>query len=180
VLAKRLVLMICSTFLIGSSVALPADKLKVGDKAPDFTLPYATKDTIIEALKLSDIVGKDNVVLAFYPADWSGGCTKEMCTMRDNFAALSQLDATIYGLSGDYVYSHREWAKFHNLQFGLLSDHDHAVAKAYDSFNPSSGHDFRTIYVVDKRGRIAYLDLKYSAGSAESFDKLKAALAKLR
>ena len=166
--------------LSGSTEVLAADRLAVGDKAPDFTLPLATKDTIVQALKLSDVIGKDNIILAFYPADWSGGCTKEMCTMRDNFGELSQLGATVYGISGDYVFSHREWAKYHNLQFALLSDHNHDVARLYSSYNTSTGFNLRTIYVIDKVGRIAYIDPAYIAGSADSFDKLKGALAKLK
>lgn len=170
----------CMLMTMGGTEALSLDKLAVGDKAPDFTLPLATKDTLIQALKLSDVLGKDNIILAFYPADWSGGCTKEMCTMRDNFGTLSQLGATVYGISGDYVYSHREWAKYHNLQFALLSDHNHDVARMYSSYNPDTGFNLRTIYVIDKSGTIAYIDLGYKAGSVESFDKLKDALGKLK
>ncbi len=171
---------VCLPIIVGAMQALALDKLNVGDKAPDFTLPLATKDTLIRALRLADVVGKNNIILAFYPADWSGGCTKEMCTMRDNFGTLSDLGATVYGISGDYVYSHREWAKYHNLQFALLSDHNHEVARSYSSYNPDTGFNLRTIYVIDKKGNIAYMDLAYQAGSVESFDKLKSALAKLK
>ena len=157
-----------------------ADKLNVGDKAPDFSLPLATKDSITEAMKLSDVIGKNNIILAFYPADWSGGCTVEMCTLRDNFAVLGELGATVFGISGDYVYSHKEWAKHHDLQFGLLSDHDHAVAKKYLSYNDQSGMNQRTVYVIDRKGNIAYIDPAYKAREAASFDNLKAALAKLK
>lgn len=156
------------------------DKLNVGDKAPDFSLPCATKDSITEALKLSDTIGKNNIILAFYPADWSGGCTVEMCTMRDNFGVLSDLGATVFGISGDYVYSHREWAKHHDLQFGLLSDHDHDVARKYSSYNDQTGMNLRTVYVIDKKGNIAYVDLAYKAREPASFENLKAALAKLK
>ena len=79
---------------------------KVGDTAPDFRLPYATQEAIHlkpeEQMALSSLRGK-NVILAFYPADWSGGCTKEVCTLRDTFAELSKLNATVLGVSGDYV-----------------------------------------------------------------------------
>ena len=157
------------------------DNLKVGDPAPDFTLPSATKDSVNSAdLKLSQVIGRNNIVLAFYPADWSGGCTKEMCTMRDEFSALSELGATIFGISGDYVYSHREWAKYLNLQFALLSDHTHDVARTYQSYNPESGFNRRTVYVVDRKGNIAYMDLAYKAGTPDSFQRLKDALAKLK
>lgn len=157
------------------------DKLSVGDKAPDFTLPAASKDTIIfSGVKLSETIGKNLIILAFYPADWSGGCTKEMCTMRDNFGSLAGLGATVFGISGDYVFSHREWAKYHNLPFMLLSDHNHAVAKTYMSFNPSTGHDLRTIYLIDQKGQIAYIDLAFKAGSDESFQHLKTAIQSLQ
>ena len=154
------------------------DALTMGGPAPDFNLPYATKDTINQAgIRLSDVIGKNVVVLAFYPADWSGGCTKEMCTIRDNFAALADLGATVFGISGDYVYSHHEWAKHHNLQFALLGDHNHDVARAYASFNAASGYNMRTVFMIDRAGKIAYMDMSYKAGSPESFEKLKAALA---
>jgi peroxiredoxin len=170
----------CVIMILAATTGFSGEKLSVGDKAPDFSLPYATKDTLVDALKLSDVVGKNNIILAFYPADWSGGCTKEMCTMRDNFGTLSDLGATVYGISGDYIYSHREWAKHHNLQFALLSDHDHSIAKTYSSYNATAGMNLRTVYVIDRSGTIAYVDLAYKSGTADSFEKLKAALAKLR
>ena len=161
--------------------ALAQEKLGVGDSAPDFTLPYATKDSISTVgLKLSNVIGKRSIILAFYPADWSGGCTKEMCTIRDNFDALSQLGATVYGISGDYVYSHREWARYHNLQFALLSDHSHELARKYQSYNDQSGMNMRTVYVIDRAGKIAYIDLAYKSGSPESFELLKAALKNIK
>jgi peroxiredoxin Q/BCP len=157
--------------------ALAQDSLRVGDQAPGFTLPAATKDSIHwGGVKLSDYVGRNLVILAFYPADWSGGCTKEVCTMRDNFQALSDLDAQVFGISGDYVFSHYEWAKHHGLQFALLSDHDHAVAKAYQSYNANSGYNRRTIFVIDRAGKVAYIDRNYNVGSDESFNALKTGL----
>ncbi len=156
-------------------------ELKVGDQAPAFTLSYATKDTIVnKGFSLSSSLGNSFIVLAFYPADWSGGCTKEMCTMRDGFTELANLGSDVYGISGDYVNSHREWAKHLGLQFKLLSDHNHEVAKAYESYNPETGFNKRTVFVVDKNGKIAYMDLDYKAGTMDSFNKLKSALANLR
>jgi len=177
---KSLLLLAVVTLVIHSAT-FSSELPKVGQAAPDFTLPFATKDSVNSSgLKLSQVVGKNNIILAFYPADWSGGCTKEMCTMRDNFTSLSELGATVYGISGDYVYSHREWAKLLNLQFALLSDHDHEVAKAYASYSPEDGYNKRTVYVIDRSGNVAYIDLEYKAASTESFEKLKSALTKLR
>ena len=119
-------------------------------------------------------------MLAFYPADWSGGCTKEGWTLRDNFEAPGALKAEIVGISGDYVFSHHEWAKFHNLQFRLASDHKHEVAKRYGSYNETAGFNRRTVYVIDRTGKIAYLDLADSPRDLTSFQKLQDALKKLQ
>lgn len=154
--------------------------LAVGMPAPDFALPYATKDSVgVGDMRLSSFLGK-NVVLAFYPADWSGGCTREVCSFRDNFADVSSLNAVVLGISGDYPYSHHEWAKYHTLPFTLLSDHRHTVASAYHSFNESTGYNKRTVYVVDAKGAIAYVDMEYSTRDKASLEKLQAALTKLK
>jgi peroxiredoxin len=159
----------------------PPRPLAAGDPAPDFALPYATKDSVAaDELKLTSLLGKRNIILAFYPADWSGGCTKEMCTMRDNFNALAGLNAEILPISGDYEYSHHEWAKAYHLPFRLLSDHPHRVARMYSSYNAEHGFNYRTVYVIDKEGKIAYIDLAYSARETNSFEKLKAALKQLK
>jgi peroxiredoxin Q/BCP len=156
---------------------------KVGEAAPDFKLPYATQEKLAmkpdEQMSLSGLRGK-NVILAFYPADWSGGCTTEVCTLRDTFAELSKLNATVLGISGDYVFSHQEWAKHHNLQFPLLSDHDHRVAKMYDSFMDGVGFNKRTIYLIDKDGVVRYVNLAFKAGEKKDYDALRAELEKLK
>jgi peroxiredoxin len=158
-----------------------ADTLAVGAKAPDFTLPYATKDSIAaEPLTLSHELGQGPIVLAFYPADWSGGCTIEVCTFRDNFAALSKLGVRVWGISGDYKWSHHEWARHHNLPFELLSDHDHAVARLYNSYDPAHLTNRRTVYVVGSDGRIAYINDNYRAREPQDFEALKMALAGIR
>ena len=159
------------------SEAAPA----VGEMAPDFELPYATREGVAkDRLALSSFRGKSRVILAFYPADWSGGCTIEVCTLRDNFRALGDLSAEVIAISGDYAYSHHAWAKHHDLPFRLAADHDHAVAKRYASFNAESGMDRRTVFVVDPEGKIAYVDLAYDARDAASFDRLTEALKALK
>jgi peroxiredoxin len=160
----------------------PATGPKVGEAAPDFRLPYATQEKIFfkpeERMSLASLRGK-NVILAFYPADWSGGCTKEVCTLRDTFAELSKLNATVLGISGDYVFSHQEWAKFHKLQFPLLSDHDHKVAQLYGSYDAASGFNNRTIFLIDKDGIVRYSNLAFKAGDAKDYSTLRAELEKL-
>lgn len=176
---KRRVLLLLLT--VTSHPVFSQTALNVGDPAPLFSLPYATRDSIAsEKFSLSQLIGQRTIVLAFYPADWSSGCTKEVCTMRDNWADLSALDAEILGISGDYVYSHYAWAKHHNLPFKLLSDHSHDVARMYDSYNGATGYNKRTIYVIDKQGKVAYIDLQYSVRDTESFNNLQDVLTKLK
>ena len=171
---------LCLVWFLAAGLMVQAQEQNppsVGDAAPDFTLPYATKDSIAKTpLKLADLIGKRAVVIAFYPADWSTGCTKEVCTLRDNFGALQSLDAEILAISGDYVWSHHEWAKFHSLPFRLLSDHSHAVARLYGSLNEKSLYNRRTVFVINRQGKIAYANLTYSVADQQDFDKLRAAL----
>ncbi len=166
-----------------TNTATPVAGPKVGEAAPEFSLPYATQEKIYldpkEHLSLSSLRGK-NVILAFYPADWSGGCTKEVCTLRDTFVELGKLNATVLGISGDYVFSHQEWAKYHKLQFPLLSDHDHKVAKLYDSYMEERGYNKRTIYLIDKDGVVRYVNLAFKAGDKADYDTLRAELEKLQ
>jgi peroxiredoxin len=156
---------------------------KVGSPAPDFKLPYATKDALFmkpdEQMTLSSLRGK-NVILAFYPADWSGGCTTEVCTFRDTFMEFGKLNAVVLGISGDYVFSHHEWAKHHKLQFPLLSDHDHRVARMYDSYMEQAGYNKRTVYLIDKDGVVRYVNLAFKAGDKKDYDALRAELEKLK
>lgn len=153
----------------------------VGQKAPDFSLPWADRDGFHikpdERISLAGLKGK-TVVLAFYPADWSPGCTTEVCTLRDDagFAGLEKLDAVILPISGDYVFSHHEWAKHHNLPFSLLSDHDHAVARAYASYNADAGFNKRTVYVVDGDGVVRYKNLAFGASNKADYEALRAAI----
>ncbi|HVF68311.1 MAG TPA: peroxiredoxin [Pyrinomonadaceae bacterium] len=172
-----------STKTASATVKVVAAAPKVGQPAPDFKLPYATQEALYmkpeEQMTLASQRGK-NVILAFYPADWSGGCTKEVCTLRDTFAELSKLNATVLGISGDYVFSHQEWAKFHKLQFPLLSDHDHAVAKTYDSYMADYGFNKRTVYLIDKEGVVRYVNLAFKAGDKKDYDALRAELEKLK
>ncbi|HET7226811.1 MAG TPA: peroxiredoxin [Candidatus Eisenbacteria bacterium] len=175
---KRLLLfLLLAATAAAAAQAAPSDSLRVGDQAPDFALPYATRDSIsMDGIRLSSLYGKGPIVLAFYPADWSGGCTKEVCSLRDNFTALSSLHAQVLGLSGDYPFSHHEWAVHHNLPFTLVSDHQHEVARKYFSYDEASGFDHRTVYALDPRGRIAYIDLHYSPRDSVSLGRLQAAL----
>ena len=128
--------------------------VKVGDKAPDFSLPSQMGDK----LTLSEFIGKKNVVLYFYPKDETPGCIKEACTFRDSYEELANLGAEVLGVSGQSVESHKSFATHYGLPFVLLSDQDNAVRKLYGV--PSSGLGLipgRVTYIIDKQGIVRHI-----------------------
>jgi|HubBroStandDraft_6_1064221.scaffolds.fasta_scaffold330804_2 peroxiredoxin len=156
---------------------------EVGTAAPDFALPWATAEGVHYAqndfLKLSAQRGS-NVILAFYPMDWSGGCTTEVCSFRDGWTDLEKLHAKLLAISGDYVFSHQHFADFYKLKFPLLSDHDHAVAKEYGVFQPLlGGINKRSAFLIDKNGIVRYRNLDFKATNKDDYAALRAALEKL-
>jgi peroxiredoxin len=165
----------CFGLLVLGLTSRPAfGQLHPGDTAPQFSLRAACKDSLLTSpVALSDLLKNGAVIVAFYPADWSGGCTKEMCTFRDNFEQLGSLGVTVCGISGDYVFSHREWAKALSLPFLLLSDHDHATAKAYRSIAEGSQFNTRSVFLVSRSGEVMYADYAFRAGNDASFDALR-------
>ena len=123
-------------------------ELKAGDTAPVF-------DSVTESgakFSLADYIGKTNVVLYFYPKDFTAGCTKEACTFRDNWDKVVSLGATIVGISSDSPGTHSRFKKEHGLQFTLVSDEDKKIRKLYGidgRFIPP-----RVTYVIDRNGKI--------------------------
>ncbi len=113
--------------LAGSARAADKADVKVGDKAPSF---QATDDQG-KAWKSEDHVGKHVIVLYFYPADFTGGCTKEACSFRDDSKKLTDKGIEVIGVSGDSAKSHELFKKHHKLDFTLLADEDGAVAKKF-------------------------------------------------
>jgi peroxiredoxin Q/BCP len=103
--------------------------LKAGDQAPDFELTTGDGDTV----HLRDLKGKP-VVLYFYPRDDTPGCTVEACSFRDLSPEFEKRGAVVYGVSTDSVKSHTKFTHKYGLNFPLLSDPDHAVTEAYDSW----------------------------------------------
>ena len=124
--------------------------LKVGDKAPKFTLTDAKGDTV----RLSDYAGKKYVVLVFYPGDETSGCTKQLSAIRDDFAKFEAKNAAILGINPGDTSAHRRFAEHHGFQFPLLVDDHRKTAKAYGC---SGGPVVtRTVFVVDPRGIIVF------------------------
>ncbi len=155
--------------------------LKAGDTVPQFSLSFATKDGLDLGAKIGPDVMKGKVFLiAFYPADWSGGCTKEFCTYRDNYKAFEDFGVQVLMISGDYVYAHQQWAKEQNFPFYLLSDHKHDVAREFGVYNEATGYNVRSVFLISKDGRIAYMNPKYSVQDDKDFDALKEAIRTLK
>ena len=122
--------------------------VKVGDKAPDFTLPSQLGDNVT----LSEYFGKKNVVLYFYPKDESPGCTREACTFRDSYQELTSLGAEVIGVSSQSVESHKSFATHHGLPFILLSDAGNKVRKLYGVPSTMGIIPGRVTYIIDKEG----------------------------
>jgi len=170
-------LSLLSVMLVSVSPVLSQAQLKVGNPAPEFKLPYATKDTIVfEGISSEDFAGKW-YLLAFYPADWSSGCTKEVCTFRDAISDFDNLNVTVLGVSVDSPFSHRQWAQHENLNFKLLSDQTHQFGKAMGVYNDTYGVFKRSVFVVGPDGTLKYIDYEYSVKDNQDFEALKEALA---
>ena len=150
----------------------------VGSKAPDFTLMNDKR----EEVTLSSQKGHP-VVLAFFPAAFTGVCTKELCTFRDSMAKLNSANATVYGISVDTSFSLAEFKKQQNLNFPLLSDFNKEVIQAYGVFNPDmiglKGIAKRSTFVIDKDGVVRYAEVLEDARNEPNYDKVFEALAKL-
>ena len=119
--------------------------VSVGDAAPDFVLE-TTRD---ETLSLSSLRGR-KVVLFFYPADATPGCTIEVCAFRDAYDELTGHGAAVVGISGQTVKSHQRFAANHALQFPIASDADNAVRRQYGAF--SWRMPGRVTYLIDEDG----------------------------
>jgi peroxiredoxin Q/BCP len=142
--------------LLAASAAFSADMPKVGDMAPDFSVAASDGTTA----HLKDYVGKGNIILYFYPKDDTKGCTAEACGIRDTMDEFRGLDATVLGVSFDSVESHKAFIAKYKLPFVLLADTDKKVAKAYGVADDSSKVASRATFVINKAGKIAFVDPK--------------------
>lgn len=129
--------------------------LKVGDKAPSFTL----KNEQDQDIKLDNFRGK-KVVLYFYPKDNTPGCTKEACSFRDVYDDILEAGAVVIGISKDSIKSHQKFKEKHQLPFYLLSDPDHKVIESYGVWKEKKmfGKVYmgivRSTFIIDEDGKI--------------------------
>jgi len=119
------------------------------------------------------------VVLAFYPRDFTSGCTAEMRTFTDQYELLFGEGVEVVGISVDSLNTHVSFASSLKLPFKLLSDPAQGVARQYGS-NGTQGAMRRTVYVIDREGRVTYRDLRFGALDRRAYDELKAAVRQAR
>jgi peroxiredoxin Q/BCP len=130
--------------------------LEVGSSAPDFTLRSSAGSDVT----LSSFRDRSNVVLIFYPKDQTPGCTKQLCTARDDRDAFAAAGAVVFGVNGDDEASHQRFIAKYGLPMPLLIDRGLVVAKAYDAvlgFGPVRFVN-RTVAGIDRAGRIAFYE----------------------
>ncbi len=147
-----------------------SETLKVGDKAPGIEAETYGG----EKIKLSDYRENKLVALYFYPKDYTGGCTKEACSIRDGMKELEKLGVQVLGVSTDSVKSHEGFKEKHSLNFPLLSDKSKDIIKSYGVVS-DSGSAKRETFLIDKTGVIRYIwtKVKTTEHSEEIAEKVK-------
>ncbi len=148
--------------------------IHTGTAAPDFTLK--TQDE--KEWKLSDQKGK-NVVLLWYPLDWSPTCEKENCSISKEHT-FDLPGATVVGISRDSTWSHKAWAKTHGIKHDLLADPLLDVTRKYDLVHPAGFISHRATVIVDKQGKVAFVQIQEKTGDARDMSAVLAALKQLK
>lgn len=153
--------------------------LILNQTAPTFKLYNTEKKEIA----LSDLKGK-NVVLLFFPLAFTSTCTAELCNIRDNYSIYNELNAVVFGISVDSLFTQGKFKEEQKLNFDLLSDFNKETSTAYGSLY----HDFilgmkgvskRSAFVIDKEGKLKYAEVLEKAGDLPNFEAIKACLEKL-
>ena len=132
-----------------------------GDKAPAFAAPDQDGKTV----SLADFAGKKIVLLYFYPKDFTGGCTKEACGLRDRMGDLRTNNVEVIGVSFDSADSHKKFIEKYNLNFTLLADTDGKIAEAYDVKMPVMKMAKRVSFLIGTDGKIVHVT---NAGNPET------------
>ena len=146
--------------------------VRVGDSAPDFTLPDQTGTPV----RLGDVIGRNTVVLYFYPKDQTPGCTVEARAFRDSYDEFAAAGAEVIGVSADSVAAHRRFVRSQALPFRLLSDKDGAVRRLYGVRQTLGILPGRVTYVIDTAGIVRHIyssQLRARNHSRESLDAVR-------
>jgi glutaredoxin-dependent peroxiredoxin len=156
-----------------------SNNIQIGAPAPDFTLYDSDKKKI----SLSDYKGK-NVLLLFFPQAFTGTCTKELCSTRDNIALYNQANAQVFAISVDSVFTLGKYKEEQQLNFPLLSDFNKEISTAYGSLYESFAFDMkgvskRSAFVIDKEGIVRYAEVLEKATDLPDFTAIQKTLAEL-
>ncbi|HEX5005445.1 MAG TPA: peroxiredoxin [Gemmatimonadales bacterium] len=160
----------------GPPTAIVLSGPEPGAKAPDFSAPWADKQGVgpmDDPFALKAHMGQV-VVLAFYPRDFTSGCTAEMRTFADKYEAMFA-GAVLVGVSTDSLETHVRFAESLGLPFKLLSDPRQRVAAKYGA-KGSEGYNRRVVYVIGKDGKVAWREMQFGATDPKAYDRLQAAI----
>jgi peroxiredoxin len=154
--------------------------LQIGQPAPDFSLFDSNKNKTT----LSELRGK-NVLLMFFPQAFTGVCTQQVCTARDNMSLYEQANATVLGISVDSVFTLAKFKETENLNFPLLSDFNKEVSTAYGCLYAEwildmKGVSKRSAFVIDAQGIVQYAEVLDNPGNLPDFQKIQEILAGLK
>ena len=157
--------------------------IKVGSKAPDFSLKSKNAAGLTD-VKLSDNIGKKNTLLLFFPAAFTSVCTEEMCDISAGLSQYSGLNAAVIGISVDTPFAQEAWAKQNKIGLTLASDLNKTVTKAYDVLFPNlagvGDTSARAAFVIDKQGVVQYAEQTATPKDLPNFAAVKATLSKLK
>lgn len=151
--------------------------IAVGQKAPDFALPNQDKKEV----KLSEFAGKKNVVLVFYPLDWSPVCTNEHACFVNDMKQFETLDAEVLGVSVDSVWSHKAFADKMGIKYSLLADFHPkgAMSEKYGIYLADKGITGRAVIIVNKSGKVAWMK-NYDIPVVPDLKEVAAALSQVK
>jgi len=150
--------------------------IQKGQQAPDFSLFNSEKTKV----NLADYKGK-NLVILFFPQAFTGVCTTELCSVRDNLNVYTSLNADVVGISVDSIFTLAKFKEEQQYNFPLLSDFNKTISQTYEAFYDDFVFDMkgvsrRAAFVVDKEGTIQYAEVLESAGDLPNFDAIKQTL----
>ena len=155
-------------------------QLSKGQNAPEFNLFNSEKNKV----SLADFSGK-NLVILFFPQAFTGVCTTELCSIRDNMNVYTSLNSEVVGISVDSIFTLAKFKEEQGYNFNLLSDFNKDISKAYGAFYDEFVFDMkgvsrRAAFVVDGKGQIQYAEVLESAGDLPKFDAIQTTLSELK
>ena len=153
--------------------------IKPGQQAPDFSLYDSDKQKV----NLSDLRGR-NVLLLFFPQAFTGTCTKELCSTRDNIGLYNETNARVLGVSVDSIFTLARYKEDQHLNFSLLSDFNKEISAAYGTLYDTFAFDMkgvskRSAFVIDKNGVVRYAEVLEKASDLPDFDAIQKTLREL-